>query len=367
MLVGTEHEYSINDRNFRPLPISDRIIEKLCGKVEHEVNFAGIKVSKELQKHALELIPARPGSLGFLEDNLFQGLTGLYQALGHQYRLLGLGMHPLLTLDQTTYWDHDEQEYYQTYDRIFDIKQHGWLNIQALQINIPYAGREEMVSVFNRVRSLIPYLVAVTASSPVVEGRLTSYLDNRLVFYRENQRRIPEICHDILPERLESSDDYVQINRDIYRALRACGADILCREWVNSRGVIVRFTRSCVEIKAIDEQECLHSDMAVAAFLLALLRSDCKLQEDEAELRSLLEAAMRGGTRDLKPELERLYREASGSATAEEMHYLPLIKRRIDEGCLAELMSARFRETGRMEPILADMEKALRSNSPYAV
>ena len=47
-------------------------------------------------------------------------------------------MHPLLTLEQTTYWDHDEQDYYQAYDRLFNIKQHGWLNIQALQINIPY-------------------------------------------------------------------------------------------------------------------------------------------------------------------------------------------------------------------------------------
>jgi hypothetical protein len=365
MLVGTEHEYSINDRNFRPLPISDKIIEKICGKVKHEVAFGGIKLSKELQKHALELIPCRPGSLSFLEENLYQGLTSLYQALNNQYRFLGLGMHPLLTLDQTTYWDHDEQEYYQTYDRLFDINQHGWLNIQALQINIPYSSREEMVAIFNRVRSLVPYLVAVSASSPMVEGKLTSHLDNRLVYYRENQRRIPEICHNILPEQLKCADDYVKINRDIYRALKACGADILCREWVNSRGVIVRFTRKCVEVKAIDEQECLHSDMAVTAFLLALLRSDCELEEDEDQLRPILEAAMRSGTADLKPELERLYREACHSAAREEKHYLPLIKRRIDHGCLAELMVGRFRETGRIEPILADMEKALKSNTPY--
>ena len=45
-----------------------------AGQVQHEVAFGGILVSKELQKHAIELIPARPGSLGFLESNLYQGL-----------------------------------------------------------------------------------------------------------------------------------------------------------------------------------------------------------------------------------------------------------------------------------------------------
>ena len=29
--IGTEHEYSINDKNFRPLAISDRIIERISG------------------------------------------------------------------------------------------------------------------------------------------------------------------------------------------------------------------------------------------------------------------------------------------------------------------------------------------------
>ncbi len=363
--VGTEHEYSINDRNWNPLPISDRIIERISGAVEHEVAFGGIKVSKELQKHALELIPARPGGLTFLEDNLYRGLTELYRATNYDYKFLGLGMHPLLTLDQTAYWDHDEQEYYQTYDRLFNIRQHGWLNIQALQINIPFVSMEEMVAVFNKIRSLIPYIVAVSASSPIVEGRQTSYMDNRLVYYRENQRQIPSICNDILPERLESAEDYIKINRGIYRELKSCGADILCREWVNSRGLIVRFTRKCLEVKAIDEQECLHSDMAITAFLMALLKSDLVLDEDESSLRTLLEYAMKNGVAGMRPELEKLYGIALKSATKEERHYLPAVAKRIEQGSLAELMAQRFRETGDIRPLLDDMEWSLRENRPY--
>ena len=369
--IGTEHEYSINDKSQRALAISDQIIERIAGRLDHEVAFGGILVSKELQKHAIELIPHRPGGLGFLEENLYQGLCQLYHATNHEYAFMGLGMHPLLRLDETACWDHDEQEYYQTYDRLFNIRQHGWLNIQALQINIPYRGKRDLVAMFNKIRALMPYLVAVSASSPLVEGKATSYMDNRLVYYRENQAAIPEICHGILPEKLESADEYVKINRQIYTQLKKQGADILCREWVNSRGVIVRFTRSCLEVKAIDEQECLHSDMAFSAFLLALLRSNLILEEDESSLMAMLESAMRQGTAGMRPELEALLRQAERSATKEERGYLPLIAQRIEQGSLAELTMQKLQETGAVEEeikgLMRQMQWCLKENRPYSV
>jgi gamma-glutamyl:cysteine ligase YbdK (ATP-grasp superfamily) len=275
-------------------------------------------------------------------------------------------MHPLLKLEQTAYWDHDEQEYYQAYDRLFDIHQHGWLNIQALQVNIPYGREENIVSMFNKVRALMPYLVAVSASSPMVEGELTSYMDNRLVYYRENQRQIPEICHNVLPEKLESVEDYVKINRRIYSELKRSDAEILCREWVNSRGVIVRFTRKCLEVKAMDEQECLRSDMAISAFLLALLRCDLQLEEDENCLGSLLESAMRQGVSGMRPELEKLLCQAEKSANLEERHYLPLVAKKIEQGSLAEVMVQQLKETDeRIEPLLMQMQWCLKENRPY--
>jgi gamma-glutamyl:cysteine ligase YbdK (ATP-grasp superfamily) len=274
-------------------------------------------------------------------------------------------MHPLLTLDQTTYWDHDEQEYYQAYDRLFNIRQHGWLNIQALQINYPYESPDDLVTAFNKIRSLIPYLVAVSASSPLVEGKTTSYMDNRLVYYRQNQAQIPEICHGILPEKLDRMEDYVRINQDIYKELKKCHGDILCHEWVNSRGVIVRFTRECLEVKAIDEQECLHSDMAISAFLLALLRAELELEEEEGHLLAMLEDAMRHGVAGMRPELEKLFRIAQKSATEEEKRYLPLVAKRIEQGSLAEVMTQRLKEGGEIEPMLAEMEWCLKENRPY--
>ena len=363
--LGTEHEYSINDRRFCPLPISDRILERINGRLEHEVSFGGIRVSKELQKHVLELIPARPGSLSQLEEGLFRGLQELYRATKNEYQFLGLGMHPLLTLDQTACWDHDEQDYYRAYDRLFGIKQHGWLNIQALQINIPYRDEQELVGMFNKIRSLMPYLVAVSASSPLVEGRATAYMDSRLVYYRANQSQIPQICRGIIPERLDGIGDYIRINRDIYRELKRQNAQILCHEWVNSRGEIVRFTRRCLEIKVIDEQECLHSDMALCAFIMALLRSELELEEDEGHLYSMLEDGICRGVAGMRPELERLYSLAKRNATKEERRYLSLIRKRIEQGSLAELMVQRLKEDKEIEPMLFQMAWCLKENIPY--
>lgn len=366
MTIGTEHEYSINDQEFNPLPISDLIIQEVGGDIADEVPFGDLLLSKELQKHAIELIPRRPAlSLRALEASLYRGVQQLHSIFGDRYRFMGLGMHPLATLDQTTYWDHDEGEYYRAYDRLFDIWQHGWLNIQALQINFPYRDLEEMVILFNRVRALMPYLVAVSAASPFVEGQATSCMDNRLVYYRENQRQIPLICNDILPERIESARDYVDINRRIYRDLKEQDARILCREWVNSRGVIVRFTRSCLEVKAIDEQECLHSDMAMTAFLLALIKSrDLDLEEDETALRELMERAIASGTRDLKPELENLYARAWDAASPEQRHYLPLIRGRIEGGSLAEVLAVRVQKGKDIRALLPEVAECLRCNRP---
>ncbi|NYT01695.1 MAG: hypothetical protein GKC10_02915 [Methanosarcinales archaeon] len=364
--IGTEHEYSINDSQFNPLPISDCIIQEVSGNIADEVPFGDLLLSKELQKHAIELIPQRPAlSLKALEASLQSGVDRLHRIFGERYRFMGLGMHPLLTLDQTTYWDHDEGEYYRAYHRLFNIWQHGWLNIQALQINFPYRDQEEMLFLFNRVRALMPYLVAVSAASPFVEGRATSRMDNRLVYYRENQRQIPLICNDILPERIKSPRDYVEINRRIYRDLKEQDAGILCREWVNSRGVIVRFTRCCLEVKAIDEQECLHSDMAMTAFLLSLLRcGDLDLEEDESALRDLLERAIETGTRDLKPELEGLFGRAWDAAGPEERSYLPLVRERIERGSLAEVLAERCRQAGEIRAVLPEVADSLRFNRP---
>jgi hypothetical protein len=114
--------------------------------VVNEFRFGDIGLSKELQKHVIELVPAVPHTcIASMEAALYDGMQRFHRATGEKYTLLGLGMHPLLTLDQTSYWDHEDKEIYDLYNDLFDLRQHGWLNIQALQINVHYGSEAKMV------------------------------------------------------------------------------------------------------------------------------------------------------------------------------------------------------------------------------
>ncbi len=361
--MGTEHEYSVNDPSFHPLPVVDHILEDINGRLENEFQFGEVNLSKELQKHVIEIVPHQPHlDLLSLERTLYDGLQRFFSRTNGRYKLLGLGMHPLLTLNQTTYWDHEDVDLYRVYDRVFDLKQHGWLNIQALQVNTPYTNEDDLLSKFNKLRCLLPYLAAITASSPFVEGKKTGAMDNRLLFYKENQKRVPLICNGVIPEKLSSLRQHDEILEEIYRQLRALGAEDLCHEWIDSRGLIIRPGRRCLEIKIMDEQECIRSDMGVSAFSLALMRSDVRLEDDQQALYDLTKTAIQAGTSKLRPELRKLYRAAWEAATMEERIFLPIVKERIEKGSLAELFSQKME----ISSVLSAAERCLRTNIPYS-
>lgn len=363
--MGTEHEYSLNDADLVPLPITDRVIESIHGSLVNEFHYGSVNVCKELQKHVIELVPSTPHtSLASMERALYDGLTRFRQATGGRYAMLGLGMHPFLTLDQTSWWDHEDLDFYEEFDRLFGLRQHGWLNIQALQVNIHYENEGNMLGMFDRLRSLIPFLVAVTASSPMVEGRLTGVMDNRLLYYRKNQERVPLICHGLIPERLSSMRQHDEILESIYAELRAIGGHGLCHEWIDSRGVVIRPHRECLELRACDEQECLRSDMAMTAFVLSLLRADLELETDRDSLLDMNEAAIRRGTSSCRPELLRLYGKAFDAATAEERSYLPIVRERIEEGSVAEVVSGRIKDGEDAAEVFKGLASCLRDNRP---
>src|SRR5512137_31587 len=221
MTIGTEHEFSINDSLFNPLPVSDTILKTICGSYQSEILFGDVRLGKELQKTVLEMVPRNhAGNIAVLEGQLMRGVRKFSHVFRDRYQLLGLGMHPTLKMEETSVWDHDEGEYYKVYDRLFNIRQHGWLNIQALQVNLSYSGERDLVAHYNRLRSLLPYLIAVTAASPIVEGRSTGTADNRLLYYRENQKEIPLICNHIVPEKIGSVRDYRKEQETIFAELK---------------------------------------------------------------------------------------------------------------------------------------------------
>jgi hypothetical protein len=120
-----------------------------------------------------------------------------------------------------------------------------------------------------------------------------------------------------------------------------------------------------VELKAVDEQECVRSDMAITSFLLSLLRSDIRLEEDEDGLREMTEKAIERGVAPLRPELRRLLRSAKEVARPDERRFLPLVETKIESGSLAEVMMEEARQGRQIKEVLQDMERSLRLNTPY--
>src|SRR5690606_20785248 len=79
---------------------------------------------------------------------------------------------------------------------------------------------------------------------------------------------------DVLPEYMASAAQYKRdVLRRIYVELAPIPeAALLRHEWMNSRGAIVRFMRSAIELRILDTQECVKMDIACAALVIATLR-----------------------------------------------------------------------------------------------
>lgn len=359
-VLGPEHEYALVDRDLKPLPISDRIIKDYCGRMVNFIELPKFSFGKEMQLHVMEIKANTPfqSPCEFEEtmQHAVSTLSGIVEK--HGTYLLGTGMHPLLKLTDTAIWPHHHRRIYQAYGKIFNLQQHGWLNIQSFHLNLPYQTNKDSSQIHNQLANLCAYLPAVTAASPIFEGKEGPDTDNRLRFYVENQREVPSVAGDVIPDYVSSLADY---KRDVigrYSAdLAAAGADkaLLGREWVNSRGIIVRFDRRALEVRVMDEQECVKSDVALACFIRATLRglmaSDAALAPHEvlvkdfnAVIRDGLDAQVLSIHGATAREVCRHYLKlAYENADADEKKYLPLVSRRIEEGSLSELIRARVR------------------------
>jgi len=220
------------------------------------------------------------------------------------------------------------------------------------------------VAMHNELACLLPYLPALAASSPIYEGKIGPAVDNRLEFYKVNQRRIPLITGHVVPEYIDSYREYRRtVFAPIRHALRGLpGAHRLRAEWVNSRGAIMRFSRQALEIKALDVQECVKSDIAIAVFVRGALKHLVRRLEegtlalpDRAVLIHDLDAAIREGTGGrvqaphlrgrsrrrvgavgVRGVLEGLLEEAHSEVTPEEQAYLAIVEDRIRRGNLSE-------------------------------
>ena len=388
-VLGPEHELALVDQELQILPISDMIIKDYCGKIVNFVEMPTFTFGKELQMHVMELKANSPfKSPVQFEDTMQNAVLTLSQIVQkHGARLLGTGMHPLLKLKDTVIWPHYHRKIYHAYSKIFSLNRHGWLNIQSFHLNLPYRRESDAVQMHNLLANLCAYLPAIAASSPIYESKVGPDEDNRLRFYKVNQKEIPSVTADVIPEYAKSFRQYkhdviMKYSEDLAKA----GADktLLRREWVNSRGVIFRFDRLAIEIRVMDEQECIKSDVALSSFIRAALRG---LIAKKTELlpRALLvndfNAVIKKGLnaevlnpygKTAKQVCQSYLDLASEWADSDEKKFLWIIKRRLENGNLSETIREsvlrRAEKTDLHEAIIniySRLIKCLSDNEPY--
>ncbi|HEU4577708.1 MAG TPA: glutamate-cysteine ligase family protein [Polyangiaceae bacterium] len=276
--IGIELEYMIVDSEALSVrPIADELLKSVGGGYDLQVDLGAIAWSNELALHVIEMKCNGPVStLSGLAGQFQEHVARMRQLLRpHSARLLSTAMHPWMDPDrELRLWPHENDVIYQTFDRIFDCRGHGWSNLQSMHINLPFSNDEEFGRLHAAMRMLLPILPALAASSPLVEGKLTGLMDTRVDVYRTNARRIPSVTGLVIPERVFTRADYEsKLLAPLYADLAPHDPEgVLQHEWANARGCIARFERMAIEIRLLDLQEYPGADLAIAALVVGALK-----------------------------------------------------------------------------------------------
>lgn len=340
---GVEMEFMIVDREtLQVLPRADIPLGKdKDGNQLSDVEYDDIGLSNELVSHVLEFKCAHPKST----------FDGLGKRFFHEIRrankklekinamLLPTAAHPFMDPSEMQLWPYDCNDIYQTYDRIFNCKGHGWANLQSTHLNLSFDGDDEFGELHAAIRLLLPLIPAIAASSPYLDGKYTGFKDARIEVYRHNQDKVPEIAGLVIPEKAYTYDEY---NRQIFDKVKKAIAPydpehLLNHFFLNSRGAIARFDRGAIEIRLVDIQECPNADIAIVELEIATLKAIAgkNLRDFDTERLSALLTATSRDAEDTVidwPEYLSVF-GMSGKCTAGELwkHIFAMVKNELTE------------------------------------
>lgn len=275
---GIESEYMIVDQlTLQVKPIAHLVLEKLAHKKKaSEYKDGDITWSNELALHVLELKCSQPLKSFYDMHALFLAAIKKMNSVLEDFRcvLMPTAMHPWMNPDQETQlWPYGQKEIYKAYNDIFGCSGHGWSNLQSVHINLPFSNDDEFGRLHAAIRVVLPIIPRLTASSPFYDSKKQALSTNRLEFYRLNQKKIPMIAGDIIPEPVFHLKDYQDLLMNIYKEVQKFDPKkILCHPWVNSRGAIPKFDDHAIEIRLMDIQECTLSDFALISLIVQMVK-----------------------------------------------------------------------------------------------
>lgn len=313
---GVELEYMIVDRdNLEVLPVCDQLLHDVTGRFSNAYEKEGICWSNELALHVVELKTCRPETDLAAVSPLFANDVREINRRLAKYNgcLLPSAAHPWMNpATDGRLWPHGDRSIYHAYDKIFDCRGHGWVNLQSCHLNLPFSGTKEFGRLHAAIRLILPLIPALAASSPFLDGKSAASLDQRLEYYRTNSKRVPAVTGQVIPEPIFTPALYKKnILQQLYRDIQPLDPKgLLQHEWLNARGAIARFDRNAIEIRVIDVQECPRADLAIAAAISIVLQCLvaerwCSHAEQTAWEATPLAAILADSTRDAEKSIIR--------------------------------------------------------------
>jgi glutamate--cysteine ligase len=334
--LGVEYETFVmwgDAAQLKPLPIEgDPSIYKmlqrmlaLSQKAEHpwEAQYED-SLLLGLVNQAGQSISVEPGGQIELSDAPRTDLTEVAHALGRHLEqlleasrsaeghMLFLGVHPLLTPEQLPLLP--KQRYRLMYETMQRVDTHGQWMMKAtsgVQVNLDYQSLEDLERKFVLLNRLTPFLTAIFANSPIVEGQDSGYRSFRGRIWQNtdpHRAGLPqafvaknftladyiEWALDVAPYHLYREGKVVTLGDQTFRALLRDPSplELNSADWMLHLGMLfpdVRIKR-IMEVRCIDTQ--LPRDvMAVPALLQALVYNEDAIARLESWLMDLPEEA----------------------------------------------------------------------------
>ena len=268
-------------------------------------------------------------------------------------RLLATGMHPWMNAEAAELWPHGETPSDSALHAIFGKDRHGWANQQSLRLSLPFDSELEFFRLFVALRSLMPLMPAIAASSPFANGRRGPAMSCRLATRRDYVASDLDFSCSLVPPASECREAYNgEVVEPLHLALQARGLEgALSPMQVCGHGLVADFELGLVHIHMLDMQECLSADLAVCSMVVAMTQLlqnevDASLaalgQWPSARLAELLESTLVGGSQAVLRDADFLAAfgfPEGGSCRASELLQF-VFEERVSDGGLDELKPA---------------------------
>jgi hypothetical protein len=227
--------------------------------------------------HQMQLRSVRPALRAtILHKRMANELRAMDQLLArHDAMLLPGGAHPWMDPAHAAVSGlHGDAGMWASCQRLFGCRSHGWLNSAGSRLFITFQGDEEFTKLHAAVRLLLPIMPALSAASPFLDGRYTGFLDARMEAYLHTHEELPDLMGSLVPEAVFNQEDYYRtVYGPIATALADQEAGELDHELMNVRGAVPHFDQGLLEIRVLDAQECAAADLAIAEFIMVVLKA----------------------------------------------------------------------------------------------